>query len=182
MNDIMTKVKKKHAKTWPEFVHLVEKQLDGEALYSKYNEKTMAFDIVPWKDNQDEVYNVYVKGYNVADMGVKILANKLTTTKYKNVLALPDGKTFYGFSHRGGSLVSVGDKIFDENYVFNKEEAKPYLDKAKKAMQEDPSWYKGMTIDEVVMGFVPYRQRGKEIADTVEKALESAKNIGDSLS
>lgn len=174
--------RKKYADTWVDFVHLVEDQLGEKAIYMEYDEETRSFIPKEWKNHEQEVHNVYVRKYEVHDLGMKILHNNLKATQYKNVLALPDGKSFYGFSHRGGCLITIGDKIFDENYVLSKEDAKPYLEKAQKEIDSLPSYYKGRSIEEVATNFISFTRRGFEIADTAEKALKSAKNIGDYLS
>jgi hypothetical protein len=93
----------------------------------------------------------------------------------------------YGFSHRGGCLFRIGDRLFDENYHPHVKDYTPeqwkvwhdkYRNRLKNADEFDTKWL----TEDGVAGFIPFNQRGKRVIETWEEAMEAAKNLSNYLS
>jgi hypothetical protein len=90
---------------------------------------------------------------------------------------------FYGYTHRGGSLFKIGDKIFDENWI-------PKLNEIKTSWLDDYEQYTGEKIESLsdnnlqirIVGVIPFTERGSEIIKTWEEAEQSAINMSNYLS
>ena len=94
---------------------------------------------------------------------------------------------YYGYTHRGGALFTIGDRVFDNYYLpvqsdYTKEEwdgyYKKYQDSLSKADKFDKDW---MTVDGIA-SVIPFNKRGKQIIKTWEDAKEAAINISKYLS
>ena len=102
-------------------------------------------------------------------------------------------KGYYGYSHRGGQLFKIGDRIFDEKWrptneeIENNEEyqkiIKKYNDDAKRTAQGDPNPdSKDKTDQEKVVDNLSFNKRGSKVIETWEEAELAAKNISMYLS
>ena len=80
---------------------------------------------------------------------------------------------YYGFTHRGGSMVKIGDMIYDENFTMN--EFHPDFKKYKEKLNK--SKYSTRIED-----IVPFNRHGNKVVTTWEEAELSAINISKSLS
>ena len=103
-----------------------------------------------------------------------------------------DIEGYYGYSHRGGSLIKIGDRIFDEEYIPRAE------DYTKKEWAEFQKKYNEYVVSEVKNGYfkteelarkslqiadiVPFIKRGPDIITNWEQAKEAAYKLGKSLS
>ena len=93
----------------------------------------------------------------------------------------------YGYTHRGGNLFKIGDRLFDEKYKPVKEDyPEDEWNKYEKQFQEsydgsdefDKKWMKESGISYVI----PFKLRGSKIIETMEEAFEAAKNMSKYLS
>ena len=87
---------------------------------------------------------------------------------------------FYGYTHRGGCLFKIGDRLFDENYIptldeLLKPEFKKIIKKAKKSDLDECE-------TERLVSYMPFRMRGSVIIETMEQAEQAAINLSKYLS
>jgi len=94
---------------------------------------------------------------------------------------------YYGYSHRGGALFKIGDRIFDNYYLpvssdYTQEEwdkyYKEYQDSLKGADEFNKDW---MTVDGIA-SVIPFNRRGKKVIETWDEAMEAAINVSKYLS
>jgi hypothetical protein len=94
---------------------------------------------------------------------------------------------YYGYSHRGGSIFKIGDRVFDNYYLPTKSDYtqeewdgyyKKYQDSLSKADKFDKDW---MTVDGIA-SVIPFNRRGKKIIKTWEDAKEAAISLSKYLS
>jgi hypothetical protein len=98
---------------------------------------------------------------------------------------------YYGYSHRGGCLFTIGDRLFDDAYHPNPNDypaelwevwTNKYIKALNKALkQNDDFWSKSIQEDGIA-GFVPFKYRGKKTINTLEEAAHAAINMSNHLS
>lgn len=138
----------------------------------------------------------YVGDFDIAKWYVK---NKMMVDeKYpRGVAAVITNETYgtdnpviegmYGYSHRGGNLFKIGDRLFDENYKPTKEDYPEeqwdeYETKFADLYQEEDELGKKWMDDDGISHVIPFRLRGSKIIETMEEAFEAAKNMSNYLS
>jgi hypothetical protein len=93
----------------------------------------------------------------------------------------------YGYTHRGGNIFRIGDRLFDEKYKpvkgdYTEEEWEKweteFNEKHEEGDELDKKW---MEIDGISY-VIPYRLRGSKLIETMEEAFEAAKNMSNYLS
>jgi hypothetical protein len=99
----------------------------------------------------------------------------------------PEIKGMYGYTHRGGNLFKIGDRLFDEGYKPKKEDYDP-----KEWIEWEnnfkSSYDRGDDLDRRYMEasgisyVIPFKLRGKKIIENMEEAFEAAKNMSNYLS
>ena len=96
-------------------------------------------------------------------------------------------KGYYGYSHRGGGLFSIGDRLFDDKYEPREEDYEEWQwtgwveEFDAKMDQADPLDRKWM--EESGIGYViPFRMRGPKEIETCEEAKQAAINMSKYLS
>ncbi len=86
---------------------------------------------------------------------------------------------YYGYTHRGGSLFKIGDRIFDNYYLPNKSDYsqqewdKFYQDYQKSLDKADPFDKKWMVSDGI-KSVIPFNKRGKKVIENWKEAREAA--------
>lgn len=86
---------------------------------------------------------------------------------------------YYGYSHRGGALFKIGDRIFDNYYLptksdYPQEEWDKYYEEYKKSLRNGDEFdRKWMTVDGIA-SVIPFNRRGKKVIETWEEAREAA--------
>lgn len=112
---------------------------------------------------------------------------------YLNGNQLPDNKIIgmYGYSHRGGSLFKIGDRIFDQTYEPIEDDYEPWewtgwvleyetaLKDARK--RKDEFDIKDIELDGVSR-YIPFIKRGNKIIKTWDDAELAASNLANYLS
>lgn len=93
----------------------------------------------------------------------------------------------YGYTHRGGSLFKIGDRLFDEKYEPKKEdypedEWEKYETRFKELYESEDELGKRWMDTDGISYVIPYRLRGSKIIETMEEAFEAAKNMSNYLS
>lgn len=96
-------------------------------------------------------------------------------------------KGYYGYTHRGGNLFAIGDRLFDESYEPKEEDyeewewagwVEEFDAKMDKADPFDRSWLERSGISSVI----PFRMRGAKVIETWEEAKQAAINMSKYLS
>ena len=94
---------------------------------------------------------------------------------------------YYGYSHKGGCLFRIGDRLFEADYKphvhdYTKEQwevwHKQYRKRLKKADKLDKKWLG----EDGVAGFIPFNMRGKKVIETWDEAMQAARNLSKHLS
>jgi hypothetical protein len=94
---------------------------------------------------------------------------------------------YYGYTHRGGALFTIGDRLFDNYYLpvrsdYTQKEWDEFYKKYQKGLsgadEFDMKWIYGEGISSVI----PFNKRGKKVIETWEEAKEAAINISKYLS
>ena len=94
---------------------------------------------------------------------------------------------YYGYSHRGGALFQIGDRVFDNYYLptrsdYTQEEwdgyYKKYQDSLSKADEFDKKWI----VSDGIASVIPFNKRGKKVIKTWEDAKEAAISLSKYLS
>jgi len=93
---------------------------------------------------------------------------------------------FYGYSHRGGSLFKIGDRLFDPSYYprmedYDLEEWKAYRKKLEKTIFKEMN-ETGLLSQNSIRDIMPFKRRGKVIIKTWEQAEQAALNLSKYLS
>ncbi len=86
----------------------------------------------------------------------------------------------YGFSHRGGSIFRIGDKIFDEKWRPTDEDLKSMnfqkmiasFEKTNKGMNNE-----GYSVKDKIVESISFKERGDKIIETLDDAKLAAKNL-----
>jgi len=93
----------------------------------------------------------------------------------------------YGYTHRGGNMFRIGDRLFDEKYKPVKEDydeeqwskwEKQFNESYEKGDELDKKWMEDSGISYVI----PFKLRGPKIIETMGEAFEAAKNMSNYLS
>lgn len=87
---------------------------------------------------------------------------------------------FYGYTHRGGCLFKIGDKLFDQHYIptmneLLKPEFKKIIRKAKKSDLDECE-------TERLVSCIPFKMRGYQTIETLKQAEQAAINLSKYLS
>lgn len=97
---------------------------------------------------------------------------------------------YYGYSHRGGNLFKIGDRLFEEDYKGNEEDYEEwqwsgwriqYKEELKAAYDEyeetgDDWWLKDIKEDDITR-YIPFNLRGSKVITTMEEAKQAALNL-----
>jgi hypothetical protein len=92
----------------------------------------------------------------------------------------------YGYSHRGGALFKIGDRIFDSEYYpqmedYDLKEWKKYRKELEKKVNKEIDEY-GVISPFSIRDWIPFNRRGKKIITNWDEAEEAAKKLSQYLS
>jgi hypothetical protein len=98
-----------------------------------------------------------------------------------------DAIGYYGYTHRGGSLFKIGDRLFEEDYTpiaedYDKKEFDEYLNKFKKGLSNADEFDKKWIYGDGIKSVIPFNRRGKEVIKSWEQAKQAAINMSKYLS
>ena len=93
----------------------------------------------------------------------------------------------YGYTHRGGSLFKIGDRLFDAEYKPVKEDYpedqwNEYERKFNESYEAGDELDKKWMDDDGISYVIPFKLRGSKLIETMEEAFEAAKNMSNYLS
>jgi len=94
---------------------------------------------------------------------------------------------YYGYAHRGGSLFSIGDRIFDEKYKpqeedYDKEEWQEWKTKFETMISEVDEFNRKWLEEDGISSVIPFRKRGQCQIINWEQARQAAINLSKYLS
>jgi len=94
---------------------------------------------------------------------------------------------YYGYTHRGGSMFKIGDRLFDESYVPKEDDyeewewegyKQKFMESYKKSDDFDQEWL----FNDGVASVVPFKKRGCKIIENWSEVKEAAINMSKYLS
>ena len=93
----------------------------------------------------------------------------------------------YGYTHRGGNLFKIGDRLFDGKYNaikedYPKDEWDKYETRFKELYESEDELGKKWMDSDGISYVIPFRLRGSNIIKTMEDAFDAAKNMSNYLS
>ena len=94
---------------------------------------------------------------------------------------------YYGYTHRGGSLFKIGDRIFDNYYLpvrsdYTQEEWDEFHKKYQKLLKNSDELDKKWIVSDGIAAVIPFNKRGKKIIENWKEAREAAVNLSKYLS
>jgi len=89
---------------------------------------------------------------------------------------------YYGYTHRGGALFTIGDRIFDEKYNpvvedYNEKEFKKWWKKYTKSYEKGDDFDRKHIYDDGIKSVIPFNKRGKHMIKNWLDARIAAENI-----
>ena len=109
--------------------------------------------------------------------------------KYHSIDLVPDNDVvgYYGYTHRGGSIFKIGDRLFEEDYNpvvedYDKKEFDKYWKKYKKSYKMGDDFDKKYIYGDGIKAVMPFNIRGKEVIKSWEQAKQAAINLSKYLS
>lgn len=93
----------------------------------------------------------------------------------------------YGFSHRGGQLFLIGDRLFENDYQphvgdYTPEQWKMWHDKYRKAFAKASNSEKRLVASNGVRAYIPFNMRGRITITSMKDMIQSANNLSKHLS
>lgn len=93
----------------------------------------------------------------------------------------------YGYTHRGGNMFKIGDRLFDEKYKpvkedYPEEQWNEYERKFNESYEVGDELDKKWMDNDGIAYVIPFKLRGSKIIETMEEAFEAAKNMSNYLS
>ena len=98
-----------------------------------------------------------------------------------------DAIGYYGYTHRGGCLFKLGDRLFEEDYVpvrsdYTQEEWDEYYKKYQKALKKADDFDKECVYKDGIKSVMPFNKRGSKVIENWEEAKRAAINMSKYLS
>lgn len=96
-------------------------------------------------------------------------------------------EAMYGYTHRGGQLFKIGDRIFDQDYTtqesgYPTDEWANYKIKYDTCLAEAEDFEKDWIIRDGLSYVIPFNRRGRLEIKTMEDAFIAARNLSNYLS
>ena len=93
----------------------------------------------------------------------------------------------YGYTHRGGQMFKIGDRLFDEKYKpkkedYDEEQWSEFEKEFQKSYDEADELEKNWMDNDGISYVMPFKLRGSKLIETMEEAFISARNISNYLS
>jgi hypothetical protein len=94
---------------------------------------------------------------------------------------------YYGYTHRGGALFQIGDRVFDNYYLpaasdYTEEEWNEFNSKFQKSIKNADEFDMKHIYNEGISSVIPFNRRGKKVIKTWEDAKEAAISLSKYLS
>ncbi len=93
----------------------------------------------------------------------------------------------YGYTHRGGSLFKIGDRLFDNKYKpvkedYTEEQWNEYERNFNETYEKEDELGRKWMDEDGMSYVIPFKLRGSKFIETMEEAFEAAKNMSNYLS
>ena len=93
-----------------------------------------------------------------------------------------DAVGYYGYTHRGGSIFKIGDRLFEEDYTpvvedYDEEEFEMYWKKFTNGLSNADEFDKKWIYGDGIKSVMPFNRRGKKVIETWEEAMQAAINV-----
>jgi hypothetical protein len=93
----------------------------------------------------------------------------------------------FGYTHRGGNMFRIGDRLFDEKYTpkkedYTEEEWESFERDFKTTYDEADELEKNWMDNDGISYVMPFKLRGSKLIETMEEAFLAAKNMSNYLS
>jgi hypothetical protein len=113
------------------------------------------------------------------------VAAVITTETYGTDTPVIEG--MYGYTHRGGQMFKIGDRLFDENYKpkksdYDEEQWNEWEAKFKEIYNDEDDLGKSWMDKDGISYVIPFKFRGSKVIESMEEAFIAAKNISNNLS
>jgi len=113
------------------------------------------------------------------------VAAVITTETYGTDTPVIEG--MYGYTHRGGQMFKIGDRLFDENYKpkksdYDEEQWNEWEAKFKEIYNDEDDLGKSWMDEDGISYVMPFKFRGSKVIESMEEAFIAAKNISNNLS
>lgn len=94
---------------------------------------------------------------------------------------------YYGYTHRGGALFKIGDRVFDNYYLptksdYTQKEWDDYYEEFKKSLKKADELNKDWITVDGIASVIPFNKRGKKVIENWRDMLEAAINLSKYLS
>jgi hypothetical protein len=179
----------------PKKVELIEKYTGGVIGTHKWdNDEFVLGDSFLTKDgkyigNIETAWWYFQNGMTVCEEypnGVAIVWN--TVNSDKTLMSGWGGiKGYYGYTHRGGGLFKIGDRLFDEKYNpvvedYDEKEFKKWWKTYTKSYKKGDDFDKKHIYNDGIKSVIPFNKRGKHTIKNWEDARTAAINMSKYLS
>jgi len=93
----------------------------------------------------------------------------------------------YGYSHRGGQMFRVGDRLFDSKYEpkkedYDEEQWSEWQARFNELYDDEDELGKRWMNESGISYVIPFKLRGPKIIETMKEAFKAAKNMSKHLS
>ena len=94
---------------------------------------------------------------------------------------------YYGYTHRGGGLFKIGDRLFDSKYIpkesdYMRDEWNEYVEKYKEICNNKDEFMRKDAIESGIQYIIPFKRRGLKDIETLKEAKQAAINMSKYLS
>lgn len=93
----------------------------------------------------------------------------------------------YGYTHRGGGLFKIGDRLFEESYEPKKEDydneewEKYHKEFCESYRLSEDDLSSQWLFSDGIKSVIPFKRRGKKVIETMEEVFQAAKNMSNYL-
>lgn len=113
------------------------------------------------------------------------VAAVITKETYGTDMPVIEG--MYGYTHRGGQMFKIGDRLFDGKYKpkkedYTEEEWNEYESRFNELYESEDDLGKRWMDADGISYVIPFKLRGKKNIETMEEAFEAARNMSKYLS
>jgi len=89
---------------------------------------------------------------------------------------------YYGYSHRGGAVFKIGDRVFDNYYLpvrsdYSQKEWDEYNKKYQEGLKNADEFDMKLIYNDGISSVIPFNKRGKKVIKDWKDALEAAINL-----
>ncbi len=93
----------------------------------------------------------------------------------------------YGYTHRGGNMFRIGDRLFDGDYEpvkedYDEKQWNEWEEKFKESYEKGDGLDRKWMDEDGISYVIPFKLRGSKIIETMEEAFIAAKNMSNYLS